>query len=131
LTKELQDQNSALWCLISCANIVGAKKLIEYSVEGLNIIGWEEIFGWEMRRDKFFEIGERIYNLTRLFNLREGFSRRDDQLPERLKEPREDTGWRIGQADFEKMLDEYYYLRGWNKEGKPSRETLERLHIKV
>jgi len=77
------------------------------------------------------EIGERIYNLTRLFNLREGFSRSDDRLPERLKEPREDTGWKIDEVDFETMLGEYYSLRGWDEGGKPTPKTLERLQIEV
>ncbi len=82
------------------------RSIVDYSIDALNTIGWKEIFGWEMNKDKFLEIGERIYNLTRLFNLREGFSRSDDHLPERLKEPREDTGWKIDKIDFEKMLDE-------------------------
>jgi len=69
--------------------------------------------------------------LSRLFNSREGFARRDDQLPERLKEPREDTGWKIDEVDFEKMLDEYYSLRGWDEGGKPVSKTLERLQIEV
>jgi len=136
LVKDLQDRNSAFWSLIGCDNIPAntmgdPMKFVDYSINALNITGWKETFGWNMNRDKFLEIGERIYNLTRLFNLREGFSRSDDQLPERLKEPREDTGWKIGEIDFEKMLDEYYFLRGWDREGKPTSKTLERLHIKA
>lgn len=136
LTKNLQDQSAALWCLIGCDNIPGnttgdPMKFVDYSINALNILGWKEIFGWEMDREKFFKIGERINNLTRLFNLREGFSRSDDRLPERLKEPREDTGWKIDKADFETMLGEYYSLRGWSEEGKPTLKTLERLQIKV
>lgn len=130
LTKDLQDRNSALWCLIGCDNIPAnttgdAMKFVDYSIDALNTIGWK------MNKDKFLETGERIYNLTRLFNAREGFSRSDDDLPERLKEPREDTGWKIEEIDFEKMLDEYYSLRGWDKEGKPTSKILERLQIKV
>ena len=134
LTKDLQDRNSALWCLVGCdnlpANTTGDPlKFVDYSIDALNVIGWKKIFGWDMNRDKFLEIGERIYNLTRLFNVREGFSKTDDQLPERLKEPREDTGWRIDEVDFEKMVDEYYSVRGWDEEGKPTAKTLERLQI--
>jgi len=129
LTKDLQNRNSALWCLICCDNIGG--KFVDCSINALKTIGWKEIFGWEMDREKFLEIGERIYNLVRLFNLREGFSRSDDRLPERLKEPREDTGWKIDEADFETMLGEYYSLRGWDEGGKPVSKTLERLQIEV
>jgi len=136
LTKDLQDRNSALWCLIGCDNILAnttgdPMKFVDYSINALNTIGWKEVFGWEMDRQKFLEIGEGIYNLTRLFNLREGFSRSDDRLPERLKEPREDTGWKIDEVDFETMLGEYYSLRGWDEEGKPTSKTLERLQIEV
>ena len=64
-------------------------------------------------------------------NSREGFSRSDDRLPERLKESREDTGWKIDEVDFETMLGEYYSLRGWDEGGKPTSKTLERLQIEV
>ncbi len=84
---------------------------------------------WKMDKEAFLETGERIYNVTRLFNVREGFSRKDDQLPARFEEPREDTGWKIAHTDFNKMLDEYYAIRGWDGEGKPTAETLERLGI--
>jgi len=130
LTKDLQDRNSALWCLIGCDNIPAnttgdPMKFVDYSIIALNILGWE------VDREKFLETGERIYNLTRLLNLREGFSKSDDQLPERLKEPREDTQWKIDEADFETMLHEYYSLRGWDEGGKPTSRTLERLQIEV
>ena len=136
LVKELQDRNSAFWCLIGCDNILANTvgdpiKFVDYSISALNVIGWKEVFGWEMDREKFLKIGERVYNLTHLFNLREGFTRTDDRLPERLKEPRQDTGWEISNGDFEKMVTEYYSLRGWDNEGEPTPETLARLQIEV
>ena len=82
-----------------------------------------------MTTEGLLETGERIYNLTRLFNIREGFSRREDRLPLRLTEKREDTGWSIDPQDFERMLQEYYGLRGWDNEGKPTSKTLQRLRI--
>ena len=134
LTKELQDLNSALWCLISCDNIPAnttgdPMKFVDLSLTALNTLGWKEVFGWEITREKFLAIGERIYNLTRLFNMREGFSRKDDCLPQRLKEPRADTGWELTETDFQMMLKEYYALRGWDENGKPTLQTLSRLHI--
>lgn len=130
LTKDLQDRNAALWCLIGCDNIPANTtgdpgKFTEFSINGLNTLGWE------MNSEKLLQTGERIYNLTRLFNAREGFDRRHDQLPPRLAEAREDTGWKIEKADFERMLDEYYTLRGWDNNGKPTKETLKRLKIEV
>ena len=128
LNKDLQDRNSALWCLIGCdnipANTIGdPARFVELSIAGLNTLEWE------MDKETFLETGERIYNVTRMFNVREGFSRNDDQLPPRFEEPREDTGWKIAHADFNKMLDEYYAIRGWDREGMPKLGTLERLGI--
>ena len=52
-----------------------------------------------------------------------------DCIPQCLYEAREDTGWKILKEDFEKMLDEYYELREWDKNGKPSVEVIKRLEI--
>jgi aldehyde:ferredoxin oxidoreductase len=130
LTKDLQDSNAALWCLIGCDNIsanaiTGAAKFLENSLEILNTLGWK------MNHNKFIKAGERTYNLTRLFNVREGFSRKEDALPPRFYEPRQDTGWTLAKADFEKMLDEYYSIRGWDHDGKPTEATLDRLGIEA
>ena len=73
--------------------------------------------------------GKRIWNLVRAFNVREGFSRKDDTLPERMeKEPLpvgKPKGHVVPRADFEKMLSEYYGLWGWDDQGIPTRNTLE------
>ena len=130
LTKDLQDRNAALWTLIGCDNIPAnttgdPARFTEFSVRGLNILGLD------MTGEQLLTTGERIYNLTRQFNVREGFSRKEDCLPPRLTEKREDTGWRIASEDFERLLDEYYGLRGWDKEGRPTKATLQRLGIQV
>ncbi len=52
-------------------------------------------------------------------------------LPPRFYEPREDTGWTLAKSDFEKMLDEYYAIRGWDSDGKPTGATLDRLGIEA
>lgn len=74
--------------------------------------------------------GRRIWNLTRAFNVREGFARKDDTLPERMeKEPLpsgKTAGKAVPRADFEKMLSEYYALWGWDSDGRPTREALEK-----
>lgn len=100
-------------------------KFVELSVKGMNLLGID------LTVEELLTIGERIYNLTRQFNVREGFSRREDRLPPRLTEKREDTGWRIAPEDFERLLEEYYGLRGWDKQGKPTRETLARLGVRA
>jgi aldehyde:ferredoxin oxidoreductase len=128
LTKYLQDRNAALWTLIACDNIPSnaikpPDEMIRIYIKMLNTLG----FNYD--EESFLKLGERIYNLTRMFNVREGVRRKDDSLPSRLHKPREDTGWVITKEDFEKMLDLYYGKRGWSSDGVPLRETLKRLGL--
>jgi aldehyde:ferredoxin oxidoreductase len=74
-------------------------------------------------------IGERIWNLERLFNIREGFSSKDDVLPSRFSGPLPDGASRNRTVHLDEMLPEYYALRGWNKEGAPNKERLDQLKI--
>jgi len=83
--------------------------------------------------DEVHQVGERINNLARVFNTKAGFTRADDDLPERLKtEPIADgpsKGELISQADLDLMLDEYYDARGWGRDGVPTRAKLEELRL--
>lgn len=75
-------------------------------------------------------IGERIYNLERLFNLREGFSDRDDTLPSRfLDHPFKEGASKNHIVPLQDMLEQYYYVRGWDEHGIPRREKLQELNI--
>ena len=76
-------------------------------------------------------IGERIVNVERLFNIRQGLTRKDDTLSERfLKEPIPSGPTKGRVLDLEPMLDEYYKARGWDAEtGRPTRAGLERLGL--
>jgi aldehyde:ferredoxin oxidoreductase len=83
---------------------------------------------WSM--DKLNLVGERIWNLEKQFNLAAGLTRKDDDLPPRLKTEAAKTGPAKGLVSgIEKMLPEYYELRGWNTEGVPKTETLNRLGL--
>ena len=76
-------------------------------------------------------IGERIYTLERLFNLREGFTKEDDALPPRfLKNPLTEGPSKGRLVPLEQMLKNYYKVRQWDENGVPSDELLERLSIK-
>jgi aldehyde:ferredoxin oxidoreductase len=124
LVKEYQDLNAALWCLINCDNIMNPDRFfIKDAVIMLKSIGIH------ITEDDFSAVGERVYNLTRQFNVREGFSRTDDTLPTRFTEPRQDTGWYIKSEDFTTLLEEYYQLRGWDENGIPTSKTLNRLNL--
>jgi aldehyde:ferredoxin oxidoreductase len=76
------------------------------------------------------EIGARIFNLERMYNLREGLTGKDDTLPPRmLYEPtfkHMKSGHPLGQ-----LLPRYYKIRGWDADGVPTRRTLEKLQVSV
>jgi aldehyde:ferredoxin oxidoreductase len=75
-------------------------------------------------------IGERIWNLERLWNLRAGMTREDDTLPARLRTKPIPEGAAKGHVSrLEKMLPEYYALRGWDAAGVPSDEKLASLGL--
>ena len=80
--------------------------------------------------ERFFETGERIWNMERLFNLRAGFTAADDTLPKRLLEEPASSGAGKGRVtELAEMLPEYYELRGWAADGEPTSQTLGRLGI--
>jgi aldehyde:ferredoxin oxidoreductase len=84
--------------------------------------------GWTT--EKLLEVGERIWNLERQFNLAAGFTGKDDNLPARLLKDAAKTGPAEGKVNgLEKMLPEYYEVRGWTPDGVPTNETMERLAL--
>jgi aldehyde:ferredoxin oxidoreductase len=104
---------------------------------------------WEkpVTGDDLLAFGERIVNLERLYNVREGLSRADDYLPRRFLDEAvplygferdaetgqlEQSSEPIGQGqlyDFDAMLDRYYDLRGWTPSGAPTADTLRRVGL--
>ena len=84
----------------------------------------------EWTPETLLEVGERVWNLERKFNTDAGFTGKDDTLPKRLLKDAAKTGPAEGLVnELDKMLPEYYELRGWSKDGLPSSETLERLAV--
>ncbi|MDA1015557.1 MAG: aldehyde ferredoxin oxidoreductase, partial [Planctomycetota bacterium] len=76
------------------------------------------------------KIGERTWNLERLWNNKAGLTRADDSLPKRLLTEGHKAGPSAGvTVDLEKMLDEYYLGRGWDNAGTPSQEKLQELGL--
>ena len=83
---------------------------------------------WDAGR--LIQTGERIWNLERMFNLAAGFTAADDTLPDRLLKDPCPSGTAKGRVnELDKMLPEYYSLRGWTEDGRPTSETLERLGL--
>jgi aldehyde:ferredoxin oxidoreductase len=83
--------------------------------------------GWDVSVQDLERIGERIWNVERLFNVRQGKNRKDDLPPRRLLEESISTGpaqgERLERGRYEAMLTEYYLLRGWSPDtGVPTKE---------
>ena len=109
-----------------------------YAYNGLHLPELAELIssltGWDIDEEELLNIGERVYNLQKMFNVREGLGRKDDYLPERVHKLPE-----IGQyssmaeceiKDYERLLDEYYRARGWSIEtGIPTKEKLQQLDL--
>ena len=90
------------------------------------------VTGLEFSKEDLFTIGERIFNLKRMFDVKLGISKKDDVLPKRLaKEALPDGGAAGALPDVENMLPTYYKLRGWSADGIPTDETLKRLDLIV
>ncbi len=89
--------------------------------------------GWDMSEDELRTLADRVDTLIRVFNVREGFDRKDDRLPARfLKDPLPSgpaKGKVVDAESMETMLTEYYTLRGWDDRGVPTRDTLHRLGL--
>jgi aldehyde:ferredoxin oxidoreductase len=80
--------------------------------------------------ERLLELGERVWNLERNFNLAAGFTGKDDTLPARLLKDAAKTGPAKGLTNkLDEMLPEYYSLRGWTAEGVPTNETVQRLGL--
>jgi aldehyde:ferredoxin oxidoreductase len=83
-----------------------------------------------MTLEEMMKAGERIWNLERIFNLRAGLTGKDDRLPDRIVKDPMPSGPAKGKvSELAKMLPEYYELRGWDKEGQPTKARLKELGL--
>lgn len=80
--------------------------------------------------EEVMKIGERIWNVERLFNIKAGFTAEDDTLPKRLlKEPMPEGPAKGHVVELDKMLPKYYKVRGWDENGVPTKEKIKELGI--
>lgn len=95
------------------------------------VLGWiNYVTGWNMTLDEYLLAAERLHTLKRIFNVKLGISAKDDVLPPRVGQWAKQEGKAKGQLpDMKKLLPEYYELRGWDANGIPTKETLERLGL--
>jgi len=88
------------------------------------------VTGWSLTDEELLKIGERLFNLKRMYNYRLGITRKDDFLPPRLLTwDRKEGGAKGNLPHLGKMLNEYYQLRGWSEEGVPIKEKLKELGL--
>jgi len=123
IVKEIQDERAVCFSLVLCDFMPLDP---EDFVELLN-----KATGFDLTIEEYLKVGERIWNLARIFSIREAdISRKDDYLPPRFyEEVLPSTGYSVNREEFERMLDEYYELRGWDKNGIPTREKLKELGL--
>ena len=94
---------------------------------------YREVTGIPMTGKELRKVGERISNLGRLYNIREGLTRKDDHLPPRVMNLPIPSGVAKGsyvsQEELDFLLDDYYSTRGWTREGVPTIEKLKELGL--
>ena len=124
LVKALQDATAAVdssgTCVFTTFALSGEDiaPMVDAACEG----------DWSVER--FVEVGERIWNMERQYNIAAGFTGADDTLPERLLKDAAKTGPAEGSVNrLNEMLPEYYESRGWSASGEPTAETLGRLGL--
>ena len=127
---ELVKTQQDLFCMINCSGMclfatfaVNLKQITPFlhSATGIDAFG---------SSDEIMRIGERVNNLVRLFNIREGLTRDLDTLPERFfKEPLQEGPCRERVVELDQLLSEYYLVRGWDESGVPEKNKLKKLGI--
>jgi aldehyde:ferredoxin oxidoreductase len=131
LTKEkvslevvLENLNAAVDCLILC-RFTGFALSEEYYARMLSAVT-----GVDYTENEFISIGEKIWNIERIYNNRAGFTKEDDRLPKRLLEEPIREGPAKGKVcRLEEMLPLYYKARGWDSDGVPTDQKIRDLGI--
>jgi len=147
LTSDYRDYEGKPWQVFwheTCYEAVDCLGICKYHTTFLgaslpNFEEWSRLLylntGLEMSPLEIWTVAERAYNMERLFNLREGLTRKDDWLVDRYYDEPTKLGIpgvrnrTIDRDKFKKMIDEYYEYHGWDENGVPRPETLKRLGI--
>jgi len=124
MVADMQDLMSLFDSVHICKFTLFAGMSVEPLLKSLNLVT-----GWDMTKEEFLKAGERIFNLKRLYNVREGISRKDDTLPARLLTHPRGGGSGDNIPRLNEMLRDYYRVRGWDEFGIPTKEKLLELEI--
>ena len=129
ITKEGEDFSSVLDSLIWCKFL--RKAFDDFYEESAEI--YEHVTGWSMTPEELKQAGERINNLKKLFNIREGWVREDDTLPARVLQEELPSGVVQGigltKEDLDMMIAGYYRARGWTEDGLVTESKLRELGL--
>jgi len=121
-----QNHNAAKWSMCFCDfwGSIDTTAMADMLAAGL---------GRQVSARDLEKAGERIWNLVRLFNLKAGFTAAADTLSEKITRQALKEGPHAGRVlqaeDLEEMKALYYYLRGWDEEGRPKAEKLQELQL--
>jgi aldehyde:ferredoxin oxidoreductase len=115
-----QDLNNALWSLVAC-------HFLHYKPSEAVLM--LKTLGFDTAEEEFLGIGRRIWNIVRLFNLKQGWAKQDDCAPAFLSKPLLDTGFTVPPETFDAMLTDYYAERGWDGDGRPTPELIGELEL--
>lgn len=130
VVKHYEEWSALSDCLEACKNTIVNMEIIDFRLAAQLM---RAVAGWDIDGDEVQAICERVVNLERAFNVREGLSRQDDTLPKRFThEPLPaDSGPSAGSVvELEPMLDEYYQARGWDiNTGRPTGTKLRQLGL--
>lgn len=130
VVKHYEEWSALSDCLEVCKNTIVNMEVIPYDVAAGLL---DAALGWDISPEEVQQICERVVNLERAFNVREGLSRQDDRLPQRFTdEPLPpDSGPSAGSVvELQPMLDEYYQARGWDiNTGRPTAAKLRGLNL--
>lgn len=132
LVQYYENAVAAVDCLSFCKHVIPCHFRIYLDIPAKL---FQAVTGKKMTHKMLIQLGEKIRTLERAFEAREGLTRKDDALPEKLfNEPVKGgalDGHTANREMWEQMKDDYYALRGWDKKtGNPTRETLEKLKLK-
>jgi aldehyde:ferredoxin oxidoreductase len=112
-------------CKVPVLSVVG-----DYSLEDEAALT-AALSGWDVTADDLALVGERIVNLEKLFNVRHGAGREDDDLPDHfVEDPVPDPGPTYGMTvDIQQLVEDFYAAMGWDNEGYPTKEKLQELGL--
>ena len=129
LVKESEDYSAVMDSLIWCKFV--RKVFVDFYKESTEILNY--VTGWDVTESELRMCGERINNVKKMFNIREGWYRGHDTLPERiLNEPiigQKGEEIRLNKEDLDTMISSYYAARGWSQSGLVPKVKIQELAI--